>query len=377
MLIAMAEACRAAGPDIRCASTADPSRLPDLELVRFVEPAAYRGRRLASRRAWPALVPSWVRRRRNVVISRDLDLILDGSGFAYGDDWGPKKARQSTALFRSTRSRGGKAVLLSQQFGPFSQAGVVAAVREMFEHVDLAFARDETSRRNLEALGISESKLAVSPDFTILVQAVEPRPEELEQLQDAVCFIPNARMLDKTEAAASARYLDWVESLFEFLARRGYPVVIVVHEDKRADWSIVERLNAGRSQQIPVFSPDDARRTKGLVGRSRLVIGSRYHGLVSALVQGVPTIGLGWSHKYVELFSEFDCSRNYLADWTDPKAGQDLVDALYEGPMRDETIRKQREASRRMKAAADDMWRRVWNTVGVGLPTAEDVLVRG
>src|SRR5690606_34992684 len=42
-----------------------------------------------------------------------------------------------------------------------------------------------------------------------------------------------------------------------------------------------------------------------LVRSSHLVISSRYHALVAALANGVPSVALGWSEKYPSLFDDF------------------------------------------------------------------------
>jgi colanic acid/amylovoran biosynthesis protein len=52
--------------------------------------------------------------------------------------------------------------------------------------------------------------------------------------------------------------------------------------------------------------PLSAESTKALIGRFEFLIGSRFHSLVFGLSQGIPALAISWSHKYRELFAQFE-----------------------------------------------------------------------
>ena len=51
---------------------------------------------------------------------------------------------------------------------------------------------------------------------------------------------------------------------------------------------------------------------KAVIARAKLVVSSRFHGVVSGLVEGVPTLSTSWSHKYDELLKEHGRPGNAL-----------------------------------------------------------------
>jgi polysaccharide pyruvyl transferase WcaK-like protein len=59
-------------------------------------------------------------------------------------------------------------------------------------------------------------------------------------------------------------------------------------------------------ENIELVTELNALEVKGLIGSAYLCISSRFHGVASSLNSGVPCLATSWSHKYGELFKDFN-----------------------------------------------------------------------
>jgi hypothetical protein len=78
---------------------------------------------------------------------------------------------------------------------------------------------------------------------------------------------------------------------------------------------------------------------------------------MSALGAGVPCLSVGWSHKYGEAMSEYDCASYSLslADISRSGALDDFIGEMRSGALRE----RLRIAGIRQRAATDRMWDQV------------------
>ena len=90
--------------------------------------------------------------------------------------------------------------------------------------------------------------------------------------------------------------------ILRYFLENGRNPFVLVHES--GDKNLADRL-ASVNPNIPVIHESNPLYIKGIIGHSKFLIGSRFHSLVSGLSQGVPSLGTGWSHKYIELFDQF------------------------------------------------------------------------
>ena len=288
-----------------------------------------------------------------VVRDGDIDALLDASGYAYGDGWGADNIRQHLSRYMPRWRKGGrKMILLPQAFGPFEREDTRREMRVVLDHADLVCARDEMSRDYLARTGGRMDKVVVYPDFTCLVAGA--RPAEHAGLAGKACLIPNSKMLERGGVRAD----DYVR-FFAGLCRRfeaGGGVYLLLHEGA-TDRALCETIRKAVGDSVPLVAPEDPLVIKGLIGSARLVVTSRFHGLVSALSQGVPAVATSWAHKYRMLAEDYT-KRTIVLEKCDDAAVEQAAHIL-----RDDELPELRNeigrAADAQKALAKQMWSRV------------------
>ena len=306
-------------------------------------------------------VPNWITRHSSFSRVRDLDLVLDASGYIYSDVSGPTPSRRSFRTHRRYAHGGAKVVLLPQAFGPFEDTQVRTAFQGVLRASTLAFARDAESLTFLRGIAPRSLKLASAPDFTIPSRATGD-PRLIERYRGRACMVPNIRMLRDTDEATGAWYLDALTRAAQHLAFLGLEPYFLLHQDQ--DVTVAERIRARSTVSIEVVTHPDPRVLKGLLGCAHLAIASRYHALVGALASGVPAIGIGWSHKYRALFSDFDVPELSVPNGYAPQSILVLISGIVGAVEHAAFERRLRRRSQTLTVKVADMWKRVRDEVG-------------
>lgn len=304
-----------------------------------------------------ALAPAALRRRAYWIRPSEVDAVLDASGFAYSDQFGPIYPEMMLKAYQAAKKRGQKIVLLPQAFGPFDNPQVATAVAQITQLADLVYARDEVSFEHLVGLNGRAPHLKIAPDFTNLVKPA--RLGENPIIKNQPCIIPNSRMLEKTETAVQASYLSFLAFVIEYLQGKGLTPFILIHESQ-SDYPLAEAIQARLTTPPALVQEADALKTKGIIGQASLVVSSRYHGLISGLSQGIPSLATGWSHKYDMLMAAYGCPECLVSPLT-PEAEILLLLAgmVGEGNGRLQIITKLDTANQRLVTASQQMWAEV------------------
>ncbi|GAB56994.1 hypothetical protein GPUN_2880 [Glaciecola punicea ACAM 611] len=250
-----------------------------------------------------SLLPSFMRKMLGFINENEIDVVLDASGFSYGEQWSPLVAKYRLAsTISGMKNRGTKVIVMPQALGPFEST----AQKKYFGHIlntaDKVFARDDNSFAYASTLLKASTKqgtLAQCGDFTNIISGLAD--DNFDPNMHKICFIPNSKMLEmRTDGEA---YIEFVIALIENVIDSS-PFILIHEAD--ADRRLAETIQQRLSRRIPVLDPQHALKIKWIIGQSNVVVSARFHGLVSALSQGVPVVATGWSHKYKELLNDYE-----------------------------------------------------------------------
>lgn len=236
------------------------------------------------------------------VTLKDIDALIDLSGFAFTDHWGNAPIKNFASLCDTYQRQGKPIVMLPQALGPFRSNATQQAFRKVIENVDLLYVRDNKSAKFAKQIAENGDQIHIAPDMTLFYP---PRDDEISALQPYCCIIPSTRMFDQGKADWGNKYRNMITLSVEESLQNGFQVYVVVHDigDYPIAENIADRFKGQR--KVSIYQNDDPVTLKKFIGKSTYVVGSRYHGILAAFSYGVPALCMGWSHKYIYLYQDF------------------------------------------------------------------------
>ncbi len=310
---------------------------------------------------WFGKLPIAIRntfKRYGIVTERDVDVILEASGFAYGDQW-PLQFLQNTASEVKRFGEAGKPfIFMPQAFGPFKSAESKAAMRDIIQHARLVFVRDPVSLEHVKScIEVLPDSVVLTPDFTV---GLTGQSSAALPLLDGpfAALIPNNKVISKfnhaNAEAERTRYIEAFAAAANQLTELGLQVVLVNHEGKEDDLLCKEIALLAPCQIIAI---EDPLAVKAFIGQAELAISSRFHGAINALSQGVPCIATSWSHKYHAMMTDFG-----MADYCiEQLSALTLTQKITELQAKRAQIQPMlADNAAALKAKNQQMWQRLW-----------------
>lgn len=317
-------------------------------------------------RTYPALkqvthiVPKKILNTFNITDKNEIEYVFDASGFAYGDQWGLASSTYFLKLVKQWKKKGIRVIMLPQAFGPFTKPGLKETFIKIHKEVDHLFVRDQKSFDYVQEIVKDNQKISLAPDFTNLINGIVPSSFKHKK---GIAIIPNYRMIDKTKDGSD--YLNLLNNAIVHLQKINESPFFLIHEGND-DYKLANEINTFLDLKIPIYYGYNALEIKGVIGSSKLIIGSRFHGLVSSLSQGIPAIGTGWSHKYKYLFKDYNYAKGIIQkkDWIhiDKKIDKILDKESY---IVDQNIIL--DKSELLKQESTKMWQTVFKIINLNL----------
>jgi len=288
-----------------------------------------------------------------------IDAVMDISGFAYSDQWGEKAVYNVNTLIDYFKKNKAEYYFLPQAFGPFSGKKMRKGMIDAIKKAKYISARDKVSYNMLIEL-IDTDKIHMNPDITISLGATKTKGRVLKS--DYVCIVPNERMLDQgKEFWHGNSYLDYLKKAITIqLTSTENHVFIVVHDKGAGDTMLAKKVASLYKEEtrVELLFEDDPIALKSILGKSKLVIGSRFHALVSSLSQNIPSVALGWSHKYQMLFEEYGIEK-YAFEKPKDDLFKENLELLVDEGKRKALIEKIRNTNILLKEKNDEMWNEI------------------
>lgn len=209
----------------------------------------------------------------------------------------------------------------AQAVGPFTNP-----INKVASKVFLPRARTLVTRGRITheyATGLGLKNLVAGADYAFSLDMSGTEAEELAKVLDISFFdsgdvvgvCPSVVMQKKVDAAGGD-YVRDIATFIDGLLADGRKVALIPHSvrtgtDKTHNNDLpLCREIAGRlsTRENLLFADRElsSQQLRYLIGECDLFVASRFHAMVSSLAMGVPSLIIGWSHKYREVLEMFD-----------------------------------------------------------------------
>ncbi len=291
-------------------------------------------------------------------IVKGADYFIDASGFTISDQCNLSFEHVTLCEqnLKSYHSQGTNIIFLPQAFGPVEKKETQKMIACLNKYSNLIMPREIVSMRYLRLCNVPLDKIRLFPDFTSLVAGVFPN--KYMHLKGAICIIPNMRMIDKGTIGMD-EYLRILTSIIVRAKEMGKTVYLLNHEG-RGDEELAYKCKKMLNDSIEVVTGLNALEVKGLIATSYLCVTSRFHGVASALNSCVPCLATSWSHKYEELFKDYELS-NCLLDLKDENKALERVFEYLDTKINESVRNHLKKITPKIKGRSEEMWKLVWN----------------
>lgn len=266
---------------------------------------------------------SVIRKNKQIDALVSADILLDQGGITFVD--GREKfllyniASILPALFLKT-----KVVKCAQALGPFKNPINHLAAKTFLPKMTAIISRGSITDTYLKDLGLTN--VSSGADYAFLLELTGKEKDTAARYYPKQFFggevvgISPSVVMQKKVAASGKDYIGILTEFITWLNSKGKRVVIIPHSVRgdtnkthNNDLLLCRQLYAGIAQKEDCLLIDQelsSQQLRAIIGKCNFFVASRFHAMVSSLAMQVPTLVIGWSHKYTEVLEMFE-----LEEW--------------------------------------------------------------
>ncbi|HEU5125771.1 MAG TPA: polysaccharide pyruvyl transferase family protein [Verrucomicrobiae bacterium] len=297
------------------------------------------------------LIRHWIKQRfpwiRSVV---EADFVGDiRGGDSFSDIYGLRRFVVGSLPVLSVIWLRGRIALLPQTHGPFKSPFSKMLARHILRRATPIMSRDQQSPDTIRELLGRNSEILCAPDVAFVLPVREPAvfrtepPLPADANENLVGLNVNGLMYSggytqKNMFGLKLNYPQFLVQLCDSLLKEpSRRLLLVPHtfapagnveSDPEACAKVWQQLPAELQSRVHVLQGEfDQNEIKGVIGRCEFFIGSRMHACIAALSQGIPTVGVAYSKKFVGVFQSVG-AKNAVIDGRDVDAEEAVTRTL-------------------------------------------------
>lgn len=270
-------------------------------------------------RLLPPLRPL-LRRHRAIRALAQSDALLDQGGITFTDGR-EKFLLYNVASILPALNLHTPVFKCAQAVGPFKNPINRIVSKVFLPKAQTLVTRGRITHEFAEGLGLTNLVAGADYAFSLEMDGTEEQGlreagVDLEFFADCevVGVCPSVVLQKKVEGRGDD-YVGQMIAFIERLRRDGKKVLLVPHSVRTGtekshnnDLPLCTRINDLLVRGEDVLFVDrelSSQQLRHLIGRCDLFVASRFHAMVSSLAMAVPTLVIGWSHKYREVLEMF------------------------------------------------------------------------
>lgn len=266
----------------------------------------------------------------------DADVILDVGGITFSDERGLAGLVINLSWALLGIWSGKPTVKLSQALGPMKRRITRIGFRYVAPRLYRILPRGEISRGYMKSIAGLDEPVAADLGFLLepsseghLFGTIPTDVQRILRGSQTIVIVPSSVIENRwRKAGLVPSYECFQADLARKLLESGLAeyVLFVPHcfrenmqTTNNNDAPVVRRIEEvidDRARILTLIGDYEPAQLKRLFGYVSLVVSSRFHGMVSALGAGTPTVTIGWSHKYQEVLDMFGLGE-FCVDWRD------------------------------------------------------------